>query len=697
MENFTINKLINMTIKIFFRFLLLCFFAQASIAGVEAQKISDIFISLSVKDASVKETLTKIEKQTVFKFAYSKDLESNTDQKLFVNMYNKSVKEILENISLQTGLAFRQINRTISVRRVYDYYINPRIIEPANNGRIFGTVTSTADNEPLIGANVFIKGTSIGTAADFEGNYEIIIPESIEIGSTVEVNATYVGYKAKIEIVSISGKSLQLDFSLREDIFQSEEIVVTGIASKTSKSVAEVAISRIKADELTEKQSFQDVSQLLSGKVAGVRVENTSGGPGSGTRFNVRSGGGLNGNGQPLIIIDGIRMENFEVGGDRSGFGSGVNGAGYSTLSEINPEDIDKIEVLKGPAAAASYGTNGSNGVVLITTKKGKLKPGKDGKGLGISVNYKHVSGWNERGDSYEKVYPYTFERVHSVFRDGPIKQNSVSVSGGIPTLTYRVSLDQRDEDGTLPNQYLNKVSYRANFDAYPSEKISLSVSAAYSEAEQRRTEADNNIYSLVYNTSRQPHWNWADSAAILERKNLVTSDRFLGSVQGTYRPIENLDINGSVGLDYSQIKDLEYIPPGLRFGTNKSVLSPGNKDVRHRRNLQATYNFNATYKLQILKNLQLTSIVGAQLFERRFESFAAETDTFSTPLISDLDAGADFTNIGESFLHLRNGGILTEHSFYYRQYLFCFLYAFRKDSASTIGAESSKCSLSKS
>ncbi len=697
MEKTIISKLLIMSFKFFIRLFFVCLFTQTAFSSIPAQKLSDVYISLKLENTTIKEAIDKIEKSTGFKFAYSKNLLSYTNKEIQINALNKSLKEILENISLQTGLTFRQINRTISVKTIDEDILNVQYEFPANNGRIIGVVLDQKTNEPLIGANVFIKGSSIGTATDIEGKYEIIVPESIPLNQEIEITASFVGYKTKVEKMLTSDKTVQINFALEEDIFQSEEIVVTGIASKTSKSVAEVAVSRVNAEELTQKQSFQDISQLLSGKVAGVRIENQQGGPGSGTRFNVRAGGGLNGDGQPLIIIDGIRMDNFEVGADRSTFGSDAQGGGFATLAELNPEDIEKMEVLKGPAAAASYGTNGSNGVILITTKRGQLGSGGEG-GSGISVSYKHVNGWNERGEGFENVYPLTFGRVHDQFKNGPILQHSLAISGGIPVLRYRASFDQRDEGGILPNQWLDKESYRLNLDALPSDKISLSLSSAYSVAEQRRTETDNNTESLVYNTGRAPGgdasnnfvgapWNWAAREAILARDNRTTSNRFLGSIQGIYKPLDFLEARAVIGLDFSQIKDLEYTPPGIRLNPVGTGLEPGDRDVRHRKNVQLTYDFNLTGNFDLLDNLQLTSVAGVQLFDKKWETFASQTDEFATPLISDLDAGAVRDNIAESFLHLRNGGIFTEHTFSYDDTYRLSLMV-RQDYASSVGAD---------
>jgi len=208
--------------------------------------------------------------------------------------------------------------------------------------QLFGTVFSER-SEPLLNANVSIINLEIGTASDENGNYKISIPSKYAVVEEVQVKVSFIGFKTQIVKVPLTRKTIEVNFRLLEDIFESETVVVTGIASKTSKSIAEVAVSRLDASELTDKLSYQTMSQMVSGKVAGVQLKPSSGNVGGGFRFFMRSGGGINGDEQPVIYIDGIRVDN-----------DGVDGLEWyqdmSILANLNPEDIESIDVLKGPA-----------------------------------------------------------------------------------------------------------------------------------------------------------------------------------------------------------------------------------------------------------------------------------------------------------------------------------------------------------
>ena len=177
---------------------------------------------------------------------------------------------------------------------------------------ISGAVTDAHDS-PLPGANVFISALNLGAATDASGKYEFTVPIDQSNGQTVDMTVRYVGYKPQTVSILLKGENIEQNFSLGEDIFQSEEVVVTGIASKTAKSIAEVSVSKINAADLTNTSTFQTMSQLVEGKISGVHVTSSSGNTGGGYRFYVRGGGGLNGDEQPTIYIDGIRVDNDEL------------------------------------------------------------------------------------------------------------------------------------------------------------------------------------------------------------------------------------------------------------------------------------------------------------------------------------------------------------------------------------------------
>jgi len=538
-----------------------------------------------------------------------------------------------------------------------------------NKLTIRGFVFDSNTDEPLVGANVMVKGMAIGGATDLDGGFSL----DFETEEEFTLIIVYVGYKTIEKKFSPADNLSNLSIGLSEDLFRTEEIVVTGVASKTSKSVAEIAVSRVSASELTEIQTYQELSQLITGKVAGVRIEPASGNVGSGIRFNMRSGGGLNGEEQPVIYVDGIRIDGDEYEG------TGVGGQGISLLADLNPEDIANVEILKGPAAAASYGTNGSNGVVLITTKRGQVVAGGT---KSVSLNYKMLTGFNTQSYDYSKDDYVNATRMNGIHHDGQILQHSLNASGGMDNFRYYLGLDRRYEEGILVNNHLDRKTLRANFDVFPNEEFSISASSSYSITENRRPEGDNNSYSWIGQTYKDnPPYPSIDSLAITKINNTINSNRFIGSLQAHWTPFQGFGVNGSFGIDNYDLIDIEHYP----YGYIISGHDEGRKTLLNRQNRQFTYQADAQYKYIPYSNLAINSVVGTQIFDRRIKSSGLTKEYFLTELITDIGAGAEYGYGSEGLVHYREAGIFTEHSLaYLDQYYFSFM--IRKDYASTIG-----------
>ena len=547
-------------------------------------------------------------------------------------------------------------------------------------GSIKGVITDKETGEALIGANVTIKGTKLGAATDLDGAYLI---SNVPAGNHTLV-VSYVGYRTETAPLNVTAnQQAAKDFSLHVDAFLIEEVVVTGIASRTSKEVAEVAVSRVSAADYTAANNYQSVSQLVTGKIAGVNLAPTSGNVGSGFRFNVRSGGGLNGDEQPIIYVDGVRVDNTEFGADENVTGGfSVGGQGVSTLSNFNPDDIEKLEVLKGPAGAASYGTSGSNGVILITTKRGKLAPGEK---RAIAFDYSATSGWNKQSFEYDKANFLSAADANRIFRTGSITQHNLSASGGSPTIRYFTSFDRRDEEGHMRNNDLNRTNLRANIDVFPNERLSLRVNAGYSLNKILRPNNDNNILGYLGNVLLFPtSYAFTDSTAVENFRDEINSNRFIGSVNAEYTPFKNLVGSVTVGVDDGNIRQDVSYPLNFDY-SGVSQFDQGTRQVWNRRSAQFTYSLNARYTYNLFSNLTVNSMVGTQLFNRRRTETFIDKYNFSTELITNIGAGSELSATDETFLHRREAGIFTEHAFALADQYYLTL-GMRRDYASVVG-----------
>ena len=243
----------------------------------------------------------------------------------------------------------------------------------AQDRTVSGKVSSTSDGTAIPGVNVVIKGTTNGTTTDMDGNYKLSVPDN----STLVF--TYIGFTDQEIVV---GNQSAIDIDMEEDITQLGEVVVTAFGVEREKKSLGYSVSTVGSEDIATVKSSNFVNSL-NGRVAGVQITQSTSGPAGGARVTIRGNSSLTGNNQPLYVVDGVPVDN-------SGFGS-ANGDGtaeyervdYGTgISDINPDDIESVSVLKGPNAAALYGSRAANGVIMITTKKGTNR-----KGLGVSFS----------------------------------------------------------------------------------------------------------------------------------------------------------------------------------------------------------------------------------------------------------------------------------------------------------------------
>ena len=563
-------------------------------------------------------------------------------------------------------------------------FVASATVASAQVGSLTGTVSDRTTGERLVGATIFIADLQTGVPTNVDGEF---ILDNIPVG-TYDVRVSFIGYRTLNETVTINEGDNVFNVQLRTDLTGLDEVVVTSIASRTSRAVSEVAVSRVNASDFTAVQSFQDLSQLVSGRVAGVNVQPSGGTVGSGIRFNVRSGGGIGGAGQPVIYIDGIRIDNSQL----SSIGRG--GQGSATLADINMDEVETIDFLKGPAAAALYGTSGSNGVVLITTKRGQT-----GAGTGsLDVRVRTTQGSSDFTRQSQLTQFGSTEAIEDVFRSARLDHRSVSVAGGSEAIRFFTSVDQRLEEGIMNRNFMDRQNFRANFDAFPREDVTISVSAGYAWNNIQLPDNDNNVTGYLGNTILagpapneegiltlgQNTYNFTALESINAITDQSKTSRFIGSAQLQYRPIENMEITASVGYDGSDLRRDSTIPPGF-FVTGPGTA--GERSITNRINQQYTYDFNVRYNYEILEGLNASTVVGTQMFDRTIQTQSFQKRGFATPLITNIGAGEDFISGAEGFLNTREAGVFAEQSFNYEN-KYMFSIGGRQDFAAAIGGE---------
>lgn len=342
-----------------------------------------------------------------------------------------------------------------------------------------GKVT-TADG-PLPGASVLVKGTSNGTSTDFDGNYTLN-----NVASDATLVISYVGYLT--QEVAVNGKST-IDITLQDDAAALDEVVVVGYGAK-KKSLVTGAISSVNSEDI-KSVSNQRVEQALQGRTSGVTVSSSSGSPGSGARIRIR-GTGSSGSSEPLFIVDGMKV---------------------STIDNIPPSDIENLEVLKDAASAAIYGTEGANGVIIITTKSGKGKKVKVNFNSQIGAQFlqsdielmnasQFVTYMNEAGITSVVDNGIDTNWIDAVFSTAFMQRYDVSLSGEIADISYYFSAAHTDQDGIVArqNSSFQRTSFRLNLKSEITDWFEAGVSATASFIDKEGVQENNDTRGVIQN-----------------------------------------------------------------------------------------------------------------------------------------------------------------------------------------------------
>ena len=545
----------------------------------KSQELSDVRVSLELRNEPLRTAFTKIEQQSAFRFAYNRKQVDNY-QRVSLLRGSYTVEKALEFLLGNTQLLYRKVNNKIVVYRRDDPAEGrtsgevQAFKEERDGGTLKGKVTNEK-NEPVIGASVQLSGTDIGTSVDIYGAYQLL---GVKPGSyTMQISA--VGYQNSTRAITVlSGQVQVVDFKLKEGGNAMNEVVVTGY-SKQSKRDVTGAASTIGAETIAGTP-VTSVESVLQGRVAGVSVDE-QGGPGTAQVIRIRGIGTL-GNNDPLYVIDGVQIR----------LGTSNQSQNISTL--LNPAEIESITVLKDPSLIALYGSEGSNGVIVITTKTGKLgaprmeynsyvgteSPRKlpkmitpqqqadalyssylnsspaqavepvtfygagnapvlpyyiiEGQVNGNGVNNGVAAGDPAANPALYNLQNYRILKANQagtnwwkiLFKPAVTQNNQLTISGATDKSNYAISMGYLDDQGTLLNSYFKRFSLRVNtqFKLKPWLRVGENVDLAYSTSNSEVRSGSSNFGSNFNN----------DIAALYELSPLLPKYDIAGNVAGT-------------------------------------------------------------------------------------------------------------------------------------------------------------------
>lgn len=533
---------------------------------------------------------------------------------------------------------------------------------------VSGTITDASTGETLIGVTVFNPATNTGTSSDIDGEYELEVP-----AGNATLRFSFVGFVTRnVNVSGSNGEEVTLDIEMRPDVANLEELVVTGLASTIKRQNLANAVSSISAEDISGRSVPESVDNALQGKIPGVDITSYSGAPGGGFNVQLRGVSTLGAGGsQPLYIIDGVYVNNeFMTTGRSAVSGAGGNSQDDTAnrIADLNPDDIESIEVLKGASAAAIYGQRANAGVIIINTKQGTAGETqvsiKQETGFNSPLNLLGRTNWtNERIDIFyagnparaalEKQRLADAEAAGDVVdleeeiygNNGLINNTQISVSGGNEKTQFFVSGGLNKEDGIIKNTGFDRNSLRANIDHSITNNIRVSSNSSFINTDSDRgfTGNQNNTggsigYSLAshpnysYHMIKQnPDGSYPDTPyfgenplrLIDEATNNQEINRVLQSVRleaDLYRGDNSLlSFTANGGLDYTNSDAIVYFPEFMQFQRTATNF-PG--DVIHttqevlNTNLQATLLFNTTVGSDF-GNFDLTSQAGLSRFDQ--------------------------------------------------------------------------------
>lgn len=513
-----------------------------------------------------------------------------------------------------------------------------------------GTVTDIS-GDPLIGVVVREANSGAGTITDTNGQFMLTGQANSE---ELTITASYVGYFSETKRVNFSATTL--DFILKEDLLRLDEIVVTGTSNEVNKRTLGNAISTLDSQQL-ENSGAESLDRALSGKVSGALVNQNSGNPAGGVSVTLRGNSTVYGSSDPLYIIDGVIIDNS------SNELIDLGGYTQNRLVDINPQDIDHIEIIKGAAAAALYGSRASNGVVQIFTKRGDNGATR--------INFKTSFLTHDlRKKIEENREPFRFEEPNNannanlipaeryemqnyIFRKGIGTDNNLSISGGSGQTQFYFSGSANYNEGIIDNANFTRYTSRLNLDQQITKKITASIGLNYSNSKSQEIPNGgiNEFYGALtgfnfnnnfYNPEPDADGNYESPIGFVSNPLEVVRrydfgqkiNRFNGNIKLDYEILGGLNLNFIAGLDnYTQNAD-GYIPVGTTGGNPTGWARTASVT-----NYLANADLTLLYKKTFGKNIHSSSLLGGTLQRNTSKSLGVTSNNLS-PIVNSTSAG---------------------------------------------------------
>ncbi|HSH45594.1 MAG TPA: TonB-dependent receptor plug domain-containing protein, partial [Longimicrobiales bacterium] len=487
-------------------------------------------------------------------------------------------------------------------------------------------------------------GTNLGALTNQEGRYLI---RRVPAGEQT-IRGTLIGYGRVNQTVNVpAGGTVDLNFTMRESAIELEGVVVTTTGQQQRRREVGSTVDNINAEDvnLGPVQSF---SQMMQGRAPNVTVLQSAGTSGTGARIRIRGSNSISLSNEPMLIVDGIQVDNSPAS-----FAIGVGGQSISRLNDINPEDIQSIEVLKGPAASALYGTAAANGVIQITTKQGRSGDTQwnvytEGGGLhevtDYPANFQQLGTFivdgepvlgqctvfeNAAGDcTPTELNAFNPLEDVSPFRDGTTFTVGANVRGGSEQVRFFVSAEREDEEGIYESNWVERNYVRGNMDAALRDNLDLSFRAGYTNSQLSLPGNDNNTFGFIgagllgsaVDTERTRGYFAFPNSNRFALERIQNLQRLVGTLDLDFRPRRWLTFTGTAGLDLMNRDDESGVAPNIWLPTESPDQAIGNRFVFAGLIRNYTARANAIANYDFTPDWAAVTTVGGEFRQNRFQ-----------------------------------------------------------------------------
>ena len=575
-------------------------------------------------------------------------------------------------------------------------------------GRIRGTVTDAANGQPIGDAQITIMGASVGGATDLSGRYQIEnAPQGLQ-----RIRVRRIGFAVLDTSVTVSQET-RLDVALRSSATLLSQVVVTGTPQATERRTLGTAMTVVDAAQATERSTMLNVTDLLQSKAPGVTVMPGSGTPGTAAEINIRGAASFLGN-KPIVYIDGVRYNTNDIGNFvPSGAGvTSFSGQTTSALDVVSPNDIESIEIIKGPSAATLYGAEAAGGVIQIITKKGtrgqqrlrwtaKVERGTNEWGVDHITNYttcdsiKQTAAQAATWPGCQGVARNTILTDQPMVRDplalreGALERYSLSVRGGGDRYGFYIAGDYDHDEGVFHNSHNGRRSIRTNFAFTPNQQLDFQVNVGYVRNRLRLPLGDEAFNGLMLSASRGkpgrvfaasagPGWGSLRPEITNRYNNQNKVDRVTIGSTFNYAPLTWFRNRFTVGMDYTSNQASIVSEP----------LSADEPLGLHAERIPRTYVYTIDYAGSVARtltsNLESTTSVGAQATANKTETLAATGTGLGSPDVTTIGS-AQTTTGSNTFSENNNVGFYLQQQLGWKNRLYV-TGAIRADDNSSFG-----------